>query len=105
MTDYLLIALHSHPDESESDFQARLARFWTHYLRNRPDDYEKVYAEKTASSRDGNLLKRSYLVEADGIAPLTQALAELGIDHDPVDPDDVYSKYEAAPPEWFWIEH
>lgn len=105
MTDYRLIALHSLPGESEPEFQARLAAFWTHYLRTRPDDYEKVYAEKTDSDRDGDRLKRCYLVEADGIPPLTEALADQNISHDPVDPDDVYSKYEAAPPEWFWIEH
>ena len=34
-----------------------------------------------------------------------KALKSAKMGHLPVDPDDVYSKYEAAPPEWFWIEH
>ena len=45
------------------------------------------------------------MVEAAAVAALTDELKAAGVDYLPVDDDDVYSKYEAAPPEWFWIEH
>jgi hypothetical protein len=32
-------------------------------------------------------------------------LAAAGIEYDPIDPDDLYSKYEATPPQWFQIPH
>jgi len=50
-------------------------------------------------------LSRKYLVEADVIGVLEPELAAAGIEHAPIDPDDLYSKYEAASPDWFWIEH
>jgi hypothetical protein len=50
-------------------------------------------------------MTRQYLVEAEVIDLLERELAAVGLAHEPLDRDEVYSKYEAAPPEWMWIEH
>jgi hypothetical protein len=93
--DHLCIDVRSKPGESKDEFHKRLIEFWSRLLRTRPDDYKRVYAESD----------RKYLVHAD-IADLLEAeLARAGLDHDPIDRDDLYSKYEAAPPEWFQIPH
>lgn len=103
--EYLVVGVRSNAGELEAEFKARLAAFWTHMLRNRPDDYEKVYAEATQFERDGDRLLRRYLVEANAIDAIESELPGKGMAFDPADRDDVFSKYEAAPPEWFWIEH
>jgi hypothetical protein len=36
---------------------------------------------------------------------LERELAAAGVEHAPIDRDDVYTKYEAVPPEWMQIEH
>lgn len=105
MTDYLCLTVLSRPGESEPDFKSRLSAFWTRMLRERPADFEKVYAETVAFEPQTDRLGRRYLIEADAAGVLEPELAAAGLDHAPIDPDDVYSKYEAAPPEWFWIEH
>lgn len=105
MDDYLSLLLRSKPGELESDFKARITAFWTHMLRNRPDDYEKVYAEMTAFETDGDNLTRHYLIEAGVAKVLAAELTNAGMAFDPIDEDDHYSKFEAAPPDWFWIEH
>ena len=51
------------------------------------------------------MLTRQYLIEANVADVLVQELAKANIAHEPLDEDDVYSKYEAAPPDWFWLEH
>ena len=73
-------------------------------LRNKPDDYEKVYAEATAFEPEGGRLSRQYMVEA-AVVPVLEAEFGGRGRYRPIDPDDLYSKYEAAPPDWFWIEH
>jgi hypothetical protein len=103
--EYLCLTLLSRPGEAEADFKARLSAFWTRMLRERPADFEKVYAEAVAFDRQTDRLGRRYLVEAGAAGVLAPELAAAGLDHAPLDPDDVYSKYEAAPPDWFWIEH
>ncbi len=103
--DYLCLTLRSRPGEPEDNFRARITAFWTHMLRSRPDDYEKVYAEATKFESDGDTVTRQYLVEAEVIELLTGELNSHDLAHAPVDEDDLYSKYEAAPPDWFWIEH
>jgi hypothetical protein len=103
--EYLSLTLLSLPGETEADFKRRLSGFWTHMLRNRPDDYEKVYAETAAFERHGEGLSRKYLIEAGVSDLLTRELRAQKLEFLPVDEDDVYSKYEATPPEWFWIEH
>lgn len=105
MEEYVALTLRSNPGESEATFKARITAFWTHMLRTRPDDYEKVYAEATKFERAGDLLTRQYLLEAAVAGVLVNELATAKLEHDPVDEDDLYSKYEAAPPDWFWIEH
>ena len=105
MEDYLCLTLVSHPQESELDFKRRLSSFWTHILRNFKDDYEKVYAEHAAFEKTGDFLSRKYLIEAVVSELLTEQLHHQGMAFSPLDPEDLYSKYEASPPEWFWIEH
>lgn len=105
MDEYLCLTLLSRPGEAEADFKARLSAFWTRMLREQPAEFERVYAEAVAFDPHGDRLGRRYLVEAAAADPLAAELAAAGFDHQPLDPDDTYSKYEAAPPEWFWIEH
>ena len=105
MHDYLCVSLLSRSGESEADFKARLSELWTHMLRNRESDFEKVYAETSAFEKKGDRSIRKYLVEAD-IAPALEAeLRALGMEYEPIDDEDRYTKFEASPPEWFWIEH
>lgn len=105
MTEYLCLTLLAHPAESEAAFKSRLTAFWTLMLRNRPDDYEKVYAEAVRFGSEDGRVSRQYLVEADGVETLARELSANGIQHAPIDLDEVYSKYEAATPDWFQIEH
>ena len=105
MDEYLCLSVQSNPGESEAEFKSRLAAFWTHMLRNQPDDYEKVYAEATQFDQDDDRVVKRYMVEAVVIDTLETALTSQGLAFEPVDRDDIFSKYEAAPPEWFWIEH
>jgi len=103
--EYLCLTLLARPSESEADFKARLSTFWTSVLRTKPDDFEKVYAEAVAFERHADRLGRRYLIEAGVADALCESLAKAGLEFQPLDPDDLYSKYEAAPPDWFWIEH
>jgi hypothetical protein len=105
MSDYLCLTLLAKPGETEAAFKARLTAFWTHLIRARPDDYEKVYAEATRFGSEGSRVSRQYMVEAGAADVLAAELAAGGIDLAPVDVDDTYSKYEAASPDWFQIEH
>ncbi len=91
--------------EPEAAFKSRLVAFWSHYLRSRPDDYERVYAEATAFETVAGRVTRQYMVEVAGVPTLTASLTEAGLAFDPVDMDDLYTRYEAAPPDWFQIEH
>jgi hypothetical protein len=105
MDDYLCLTVLARPGESEAEFKSRLSAFWTGLLRAKPDEFEKVYAETVAFEQHGDRLGRKYLIEADVAELLVKELAAGGLAHLPIDPDDLYSKYEAAPPDWFWIEH
>lgn len=105
MDEYLCLTVVANPGESEAAFKARLTAFWTHMLRNKPDDYERVYAEAMKFGTAGGKATRQYLAEAGVADVLTGELTAHGIAFDPVDPDDVYSKYEATSPDWFQIEH
>ena len=74
-------------------------------LRTHPAEFEKVYAETTAFEPRGDRVSRQYLVK-EGVADvLEREFAAAGLGHDPLDRDDVYTKYEATPPDWMWIEH
>ncbi len=105
MDEYLYITVLSRPQESEAEFKTRLSTFWTHMLRHRESDFEKVYAETIAFEKVQDRLSRKYLVEAE-VAPVLEAEMQAAhLEYQPIDPDDLYSKYEAVPPEWMWIEH
>jgi hypothetical protein len=105
LDEYLCLTVLSNPGESEADFSSRLSRFWTHMLRKYKPDFEKVYAETTEFEPSGDCLSRMYLFHEDVIARLEAELQAAGLSHEPIDRDEVYSKYEAVPPEWMQIEH
>ena len=105
MDEFVCVTLTSNPNESEADFKTRLYAFWTHMLRTKPDDYEKVYAETTQFQTEENCSTRQYLVAIDGIPNFLAEFLDQGIDFRPIDTDDLYSKYEATSPDWFQIEH
>lgn len=105
MDDYVCVTVISKPGEAPADFSARLSRFWTHLLRTRKDDFERVYAETTLFERKGDRHTRQYLAEAE-ITPLLESeLKAAAIDLEPIDREELYSKYEASPPHWMQIEH
>ncbi len=105
MDEYLSITVLSHPDEATADFAGRLSRFWTHMLRTHPAEFQKVYAETTAFGSAGDRASRQYLVHQDVVDLLEREFAAAELEHEPIDRDDVYSKFEATPPAWMWIEH
>ena len=105
MTEYVCLTLLAEPGESEAAFKGRLAAFWTHMIRNRPDDYERVYSEAVAFETEGGRLCRRYMVATEAIEGLGRELAAHRVAAAPVDADDLYSKAEASAPEWFQIEH
>ncbi|QJW93590.1 hypothetical protein [Frigoriglobus tundricola] len=105
MTEYLCLTLLARADEPEDAFKARLTAFWTHLLRTQPDTYDAVFAEAKAFDTTDGRTSRAYMVGADAIDAVTQALTANGVDAAPVDADDVYTKYEASASEWFQIAH
>jgi hypothetical protein len=105
MDDYICITVLAQLGEAEGDFSARLSRLWTHMLRDRKQDFEKVYAETTEFDDHGGRLSRQYLAQIDVLDLLETEMNSAGIDFEPVARDEVYSKYEATPPEWMQIEH
>ena len=48
MEDYVCITVLSRPGEAQADFAARLSQLWTRMLRQRKDDFARVYAETTS---------------------------------------------------------
>jgi hypothetical protein len=105
LDDYLCITILSRPGETQEAFAGRLSAFWTHMLRDNKDDFEKVYAETTSFERHGEKWGRQYLMMQEVADLVEKELHAAGLDHEPIDHDDVYSKYEATPPEWMQIEH
>ena len=105
MTDYVCLTLLANSGESEAAFKARLALFWTHLLRTRPDDYKRVYAEATRFIHEDDCIARQYMVEVDAVEVVTAELSAKGFAFQPVDLDDTYTKYEATSPDWFQIPH
>jgi hypothetical protein len=105
MDEFVYATVKSRPSEGPVDFQKRLIAFWTHILRTRPDDYAQVYAETSRFESSGDVVTRQYMVSAGVADVLAEELRRAGIDHDPINLDDLYSKFEAAPPEWFQIPH
>lgn len=105
LTEYVRLTLVASAGESEPSFKARLTAFWTHMLRNKPDDYERVFAEATRFEIENNRMKREYLVETDVVESLSAELLTHTIEFAPVDRDDTYTKYEATSPDWFQLDH
>ena len=105
MEDYVCVTVRGTPGEAEGALKSRLTAFWTHMLRARPDDYEKVYAEATSFEASAGTATREYMVQANGVAALLTELTAAGLGYDPPDEDETYSKYEATSPDWFQLEH
>lgn len=105
MDDYVCIDVQSDPDEPADIFNKRLIAFWSHMLRSRPSEYLRVHAESAQSESHASRWSRKYLVGVDVVDVLADEMARAGIYYGPIDRDDLYSKYEAAPPEWFQIPH
>ena len=105
MEDYVCVTVRGTPGETEPGLKSRLTAFWTHMLRQKPDDYEKVYAETTAFESAGGAVTREYMVQVDGVAVLLAELTTAGLAFEPPDEDETYSKYEATSPDWFQLEH
>ena len=105
MDEFVCVTVLSKPGEGEPGFSARLSRFWTHMLRSRQGDFEKVYAEATAFEARGDRVSRQYLVEAGVTGVLEAELRAAGVDYEPIDSGELYSRYEATPPDWMQIEH
>jgi hypothetical protein len=103
--EYVCVTVRSRPGEAADAFNKRLIDFWTGMLRRWPDKYERVYAETARFAVAEGVQTRQYMVGNEIADLLIAELASAGIDYDPVDPDDMYSKYEATPPEWFQIPH
>jgi hypothetical protein len=103
--EYLCVSVKSRSGEGTDDFNKRLIDFWSHMIRDRPAEYVDVYAETTRYEPFGDCMTRKYLVGVGAAAVVESELTTAGIDFEPIDADDVYSKYEATPPEWFQIPH
>ena len=86
MDEYLCLTVRSEPGESEQDFGKRLSLLWSRMLRERKDDFEKVYAETVKFSREGDELTRDYLVEAGAVDAVTAELRAAGIRSDGASP-------------------
>lgn len=105
MDEFVCLTLLAHPNEDEAAFKTRLTEFWTHMLRNRPDDYEGVYAEARDFDEEGGRTCRQYMVELDAIDTVTAELTARDMPFTPVDHDDLYNRSEASSSEWFQIPH
>ena len=105
MDEYARIVLISRENEPSENFNRRLIALWSYMLRAHPGQYEKVYAESAAIDEVGTRLHREYLVAAEILAEIEKALAIHEMAYEPIDADDLYSKFEAAPPNWFLVPH
>ena len=105
MDDYCCLTVLSRPGESREAFNKRLIDFWTTMLRSRESDYERVYAEASSFKQQADRISREYLLESGVVDVLESELKTAGLDHDEVDRDELFSKYEASPPDWFQLEH
>lgn len=103
--EFARIVAVSQDGESQESFSARLSEFWTHMLRDRKSDFEKVYAETIAFEHVAGCWQRQYLCQEDVVPVVLHEMQAAKIDHEPVDPDDRWNKYEAVRSEWMQIEH
>ncbi len=105
MTEYLCLTLLAPADESEAAFASRLTAFWSHLIRAQPTTYAAVYAEATHFGTTNGRVSRQYVVQANAADTMVESLTANGVEVLPLDPDDVYTKYEASGSEWFQIAH
>ena len=105
MDDYCCLTVLSRVGESRDEFNKRLINFWTTMLRTRESDYERVYAKATAFKQVKDRIGREYLLEEVAVDVLEAELKSADIEFEPVDRDELFSKYEASPPDWFQLEH
>jgi hypothetical protein len=105
MEEYLCLTVESRPGEERDVFARRLSECWSAMLRERPDDFEMVFAESTSFGRTDERWTRQYLLEAEVADLVLERLAAADLISAPLDRDDLYTKYEAAPPDWMQIEH
>lgn len=105
MDEYVTLRLISRPEEPADAFRRRLIDFWSHLLRRRPDDYAGVLAEAARAEATPEGHAREYLVSIAAVDVVVAELAAAGIDHAEVDRDEVFTKFEATPPDWFQIPH
>ena len=103
--DYLCVTVKSHPNEDIESFNRRLTAFWSRMIREQKDAYVRVYAESSALDAHGDRASRQYLVGADAVEAIERFMVEAGINHEPIDADEVYSRFEATSPDWFQIPH
>jgi hypothetical protein len=105
LEEFCSLTILSRPGEARDEFNKRLIAFWTLMLRTREADYERVYAEHTAFAPIGDRLSREYMLEPDVADVVEEELTKIGLEFQPIDRDELFSKYEATPPDWFQIEH
>ena len=94
MDEYACITVQSKPGESQADFSARLSRFWTHMLRNRKGDFEKVYAETTKFIPHGARVGSRRPEHRDSTASSIRYPLRRAVNHDCTESTD-----EGKPPE------
>ena len=96
MDEYVCITVLSRTGEDQADFASRLSRFWTHLLRTRKADFEKVYAETTSFEETGDGWSRQYLTHLDVVSVVETELRTAGLDFEPIDRDELYSKWRST---------
>jgi hypothetical protein len=105
MYEYICLKVISKSNEQAPSFSQRLSTFWTQMLREDPDAFEMVYAEKSEFESEGDRLYREYAITSEIAIKLGKSLQKSGFEHSPIDLEDLYSKYEIVEPEWMQIEH
>jgi hypothetical protein len=105
MDDYLCLTILGEPGEAMQSFKGRLTAFWTHMIRNHPDDYEKVYSEAKEFETTSGRISRQYMIQAELCDLLARELMAQSMTFEPIDADDTYNKAESSSSEWFQIPH
>lgn len=105
MEEFARLTVCSRENELQGEFNKRLIDYWTRMLRVWPEEYKRVYAETARFELRADRFARQYLVGYEICGLIQSELSTSRIDFEPIDVDDLYSKYEAAPPEWFQIPH
>lgn len=105
MEEFLCLKVLSNPAESANAFSQRLSVFWTHMLREHPEEFKQVYAEGTKFECEDGLLSRQYAVVPGIVQNLCTKICQAGLKHSDLLPDDLYTVYEIIGPDWMQIEH